>query len=801
MKRFLTLILLLSSLSLFAQQYQYEQRSKEGFVLNRQTRDAISIGFHINGFSLVDNPDTEGKNISMTGIFLPNTPGEPDLPSKSTYIAIPNNSKVTMEICHVETEIIHNVELAPAAELLPDNSTEHPRVVKNLEIYSKDAFYPEDPIVFNGISEIRKVQVAQIGIMPFQYNPVTRDLIVYHDIEIKLHIEGGNGQFGIDRYRTPEWDRILSDLLLNPDVLPIVDHGEQLRKHYEDHESGCEYLIITPNNEDYAKLAERIRDFRIKQGVPTEIMTIAQCGGNNCNDLYNFIQNAYETWDMPPAALLLIGDHITNAAKGIVSYRLDNHVEYNPYWSDVPYGDMNGDFLLDIAIGRISMQSKTDLEITIMKDIDYETDPPTDFNYYDEPFTAAGYQYDLWTLMTGEIINGFWEKELGKHPKHLNAIVYEGYYPRPQYNWSDRDHTSDIVDYFGPQGLGYIPDNLSHLSDYGTNEQRIADAINSGAFISQFRDHGESRGWFCPSFHNEDLSRLHNTNLTYMMSNGCNIGRIAGVTSLMENAMRMEQGALGMLGTVCVSYGVCQDIYLYGFYDHLWPNFMPDYGIPHPHNFILPAFANISANYYFEGSSYIPDNFKEFSHCLFHHYGDVYMNLYSEVPREIEISSDLEIDEGSNLFDITVEEGTVICLTVGNEIIGYGIGTGQPQQIEIIPQTDSEITLTLTKQNCYRREIVLTPIPNGFDKIKDSRIDVHPNPASDKLFININEVRSPEVIIQLVDIYGKIVFHDQIASHNGQVNVELSLNPYSSGIYYLQILDDSSIISKAIIIR
>lgn len=749
MKRLTTLFLLCFSLNLFAQSYQFEQKDKDGFILNSQTRDAITISYHLNGFSLVDSPepDVKGKNISMKGVFLPNTPGAPDLPSTSTYIAIPNGATVTMEICHTAQEVIHDVELAPAAELLPDNSTEHARVVKDMEIYEKNAFYPENPIVFNGIGDIRKVSVAKVGVMPFQYNPVTKDLIVYHDIEIKLHLEGGEGQYGYARYRTPEWDDILEDLLLNPKVLPTIDHGAQLRKHFVNRETGCEYLIITPDNDNYKELAKRIRAFRIKQGVPTNIMTISECGGNDPEQLRSFIHNAYETWDMPPASILLIGDHLSDPAQGILSYTLNNHLEYNPYWSDIPYGDMNDDYLCDITVGRISMENKEQLETIINKGINYETTPPTDFNHYDQPFTAAGYQYDLWTLMTGEIINGFWEKELGKHPKHLNAIVYEGYYPEPEYNWSEREHTEDIVNYFGPQGLGYIPDNLSHLTDYNTNAQRIADAINSGAFISQFRDHGESKGWFCPQFHVEHLSLLNNVNPTYMMSNGCNIGRIAWTTCLMEEAMRMEQGALGMIGTVCVSYGVCQDVYLYGFYDHLWPNFMPDYGSDHPHNLLLPAFANVAANYYLENTSYIADNLKEFSQCLFHHYGDVYMNLYSEVPREIEVVGDIEIVAESMVFNITVEEGTLICLTIGDEIIGYGVGTGQPQQIEITPQASNEVLLTLKKQNCYRREIRIMPIaPPDSPLVTNTAIEIadeagdgdHQADNDEECYINIS---------------------------------------------------------------
>ena len=99
-------------------------------------------------------------------------------------------------------------------------------------------------------------------------------------------------------------------------------------------------MIITPDNEDFIQLADSIKKFRTEQGIPTEIFTVSQCGGNDQTAIRNFIRNAYNTWDMPPAAVLLLGDHNTDGTQGIVSYTMNNHPggdSYNPYISDVPH--------------------------------------------------------------------------------------------------------------------------------------------------------------------------------------------------------------------------------------------------------------------------------------------------------------------------------------------------------------------------------------------------------------------------------------------------------------------------------
>jgi len=54
-----------------------------------------------------------------------------------------------------------------------------------------------------------------LGITPFQYNPITKELIVYRDVEVEVSFEGGNNHFGEDRLRSRNWDPILKDAILN----------------------------------------------------------------------------------------------------------------------------------------------------------------------------------------------------------------------------------------------------------------------------------------------------------------------------------------------------------------------------------------------------------------------------------------------------------------------------------------------------------------------------------------------------------------------------------------------------------
>ena len=73
----------------------------------------------------------------------------------------------------------------------------------------------ENVYTFSEPDLVRGVDMVMVGITPFQYNPVTKELIVYRDIKIEVKFSGGNGNFGEERYRSRWWDPLLSDMLLN----------------------------------------------------------------------------------------------------------------------------------------------------------------------------------------------------------------------------------------------------------------------------------------------------------------------------------------------------------------------------------------------------------------------------------------------------------------------------------------------------------------------------------------------------------------------------------------------------------
>ncbi|MCK4979372.1 MAG: hypothetical protein KAS62_03200, partial [Candidatus Delongbacteria bacterium] len=578
------------------------------------------------------------------------------------------------------------------------------------EIYSHDAYYPSSPVMLSKNSKIRGLDVVMLGITPFQYNPVTKELIVYRDIQVDVQFNGGNGHFGEDRLRNHQWDRILKNAVINPEVIKDVSFERTSKSKSTD----FEYIILCPDDPIFISYANQLKEFRTKQGIRTGVVTTTDIGGNTEAAIETYINNAYNTWAIPPAAVLMLADWGMEGSTGAL-YAPKFFFNYAPYnISDNFYADVDSTGgnkgLPEIVFARMTAENETHLETMISKIINYETSPPTATNFYNEPITALGWQTERWFQLCSEIVAGYMKNELGKTPVRINAL-YEG---DPNVDpWSTNVNTSMVTDYFGPSGTGYIPATPQELGGFtGGVASDITNALNSGAFILQHRDHGDIDGWGEPDFRNDDINSLTNTDLSFIFSVNCLTGKFDDkLESFAEKFHRytyngQNAGALGIIAATESSMSFVNDAYVWGMYDYFWPDFMGDYGSPATDNDeFLPAFANVSGKYFLDYSSwpYNPEH-KELTNYLFHTHGDPYMTVYTEAPQNLTVVLDNIID-GQDKFNITADLGSNIALVANGVIIGTGTGTGSPIDIDIVPQlTSTVVIVTITKQNYFRYE-------------------------------------------------------------------------------------------------
>ncbi len=709
----LVVMLVMAAAGGWAQQFSYTDGwGKPGFNLADSQNTGVQMVFSVPGFTMEDL-DVKGmvmKNINLPGTFLFNDEGMPNLPGKGAYVAIPNGAKPKFRIVSQRTDLIHNVEIAPAPRIPLDNDRNPLDYTPNAQVYSTDAWYPASPVKISEVTQIRGVDVVIVGVTPFQYNPVTKDLLVYTDLKVDIEFEGGDGQFGNTAFRSTWFDPMMKSNIINYSSLPAVDYNARMQSYGDKPLTDeCEYIILTPTGPDFLAWADSLKKWRTEQGILTKIFTVDDVGGNTTQAIEAWIDNAYNTWTIKPVACLILADYGNDGSKNVISPLLPHSGGYPNFASDNKYADVNNDQLPDIVFSRITANNASELDIMCSKVLDYERNPPVDPDFYDKPITALGWQTERWFQLCSEIVGGFFRNEYNKHPRRINAI-YQG---TPGTQWSTATNTATIVNYFGPSGLGYIPQQPNQMPccwNGGTATQ-INNAIDSGAFMIMHRDHGNYTEWGEPAYSTSWAIQLKNTALTYVFSINCETGAYHRSSDCLGEKFHRQfknghnAGSLGFIAPTETSYSFVNDTFVWGMMDNMWPNFMPaEYTFPESRG-ICPAFGHAAGKYFLQRSNwpYNTSN-KVITYQMFHMHGDAFQVLYSEIPQALTVTHDPQINYGSTTFTIQTNDSAFIALTMGDQILatGYGSATGPVTlTIPVLP-VGSMVKITATKTNFFR---------------------------------------------------------------------------------------------------
>jgi hypothetical protein len=614
------------------------------------------------------------------------------------------------------TETIQNISIAPALRIQAVPEEPVTDYAKNEKVYETNEFYPQNIYEISEITELRGVNTVIVGISPFQFNPVTKELVVITDIELEVEYIGGTKVYDNPKYRSPWFDPILKNALLNYEVLEDIEYTPKSSKNG----TGCEYLIVIPNREDFIPYAEQILDFRTKQGIYTKIMSLEEMGVTNTAQIKQFFHNAYNTWDIPPVAVLLMGDHIssTNITQGIPAETI-SHPYSGSCITDNQYASLTSSLLPNMVFGRMAAENEIQMAVLVSKFLEYETDPCMEEDYYQNPITALGWQTERWFQICSEAVGGYW-RNMGKTPVRINAI-YQG---TPGSIWSSNQNTSMVVNYFGPNGTGYIPATPSELGGWsGGIAQHVINAVNSGAFALQHRDHGFENGWGEPAFQSSHISQFNNVGkMTYVFTINCLTGKFNHYTPCFGEVFHrytyqgQNAGCVGYLGPTEVSYSFVNDAYAWGMYDLYDPEFLPSFGPQGPHSAAysgswMPAFGNVAGKYFLAQSNW-PYNTgsKVITYQMFTPHSDVFLRLFTEVPQTNNVSHAEVSFEGNSDFFISASEGTLIALTAEIDeilvILDVAVATGEEQTMtlsEILP-LGTIINVVVTGQNYLRYE-------------------------------------------------------------------------------------------------
>ena len=732
----LLLVLLFTGILNAQETFHFRTDHPQGISVESSTVNGLQLHYAISEISIadIDNGEAKGQEIILKGSFGSFAEGLPNLPSESHYIAVPQGATVRIEVTEKGHETLNDIDLLPAAEVIGNAAVGLPKLRKDMSIFGLDANFPNENVSIAQATRIRELDVVLLNITPFRHNPVRKTLEVIYDMDINIRFEGGNGQFGEARYRNPDWDGILRDLVVNGDMLSEAHYYDLLNEAVKNREEGCEYLIISPDDEDILAWADTLKRFRTQQGILTKVVSTTECGGNTTEAIKGYIQNAYEHWAIPPATVMLFGgflDSIVEAPgsqyieqiSGIPGFLLlflnyagtgQNYY----YYSDNPYADMNGDTIPDLALSRMPAYYIDDYKTEVIKTIQYETNPPTDQDYYRRPIITSGYEDNKWFLITSQAADGFFRNKLGKRPKNFYMLYEYGSSAivPPDTAWSIGYNTAAVVDFFGPRGQHYIaqcPDTLNHwrsMFDYSY----LVDALNQGSFFTLYRDHSGNDLWCCPWISTYTLQTLmQNTVPTFLLSIGCHTGEFleyhyqGGILEkpLIATLCNEQVGALGGIGASTVTHSQYNDMLTWGVLDYFWPEFMPGLGSNSDSKFTRPVYALVAGKLFLNQHVFMPNYWPiqvTTTQNVFHDLGEACLSLNTEVPQPLTIEAGLFTDNQSQ-YTFKAEKGTLVCLSHGDEILAVVQATGNSQTVSLPHLSIGErIHFTATKKNRIR---------------------------------------------------------------------------------------------------
>ena len=113
--------------------------------------------------------------------------------------------------------------------------------------------------------------------------------------------------------------------------------------------------------------------------------------------------------------------------------------------------------------------------------------------------------------------------------------------------------------------------------------------------------------------------------------------------------------------------------------------------------------------------------------------------------------------------------------------------------------TDSIVSHTYTTPGTYEVKLIVyhsacsdtitktIEVINSLDvnENKQNTIELFPNPTNDKVYINYNVSTTDNLIVNILDLQGKIIYSKNVANHNGQLMVDLS--ELSDGVYFVNL--------------
>ncbi len=468
-KNWLVIILLLLLSCLTAYQ---ETNNEKPFTVITNSDGSVNLTFKL--------PDFEIKKISLNnqtyqtieaknGVSTVDE-GMPELPFYSVSVAVPKNSSPQLvNLTTNKEETISSVQIAPTQSLREEESKSF---IINTDFYSHSNSYPQQLVKISNPQQMRDYTIININVFPFSFNPKTSSLQVNKEISFTINSNCNSTiQYQNNTKISPNFE---------PLYKAIISNYEQVRNPYAQYQQPS-ILIIYPNNANVANTISSLAKWKRQKGFVVNAVSTLETGTTN-STILAYIQNQYNNSPNPPEYVILVGD--SHGSLSIPTF--SKNYGFFEGTGDYPYTHVaGGDYLGDMFIGRLSIDSENTLQIIVSKIIMFEKTP-----------TLAGTTWMNNNLLVGDTVPS------GISCIHTNKYIKEemiSYDPAHQFTELYGSEPSAIsmqtyasggalfFNYRGYYGMsGFTNSNISGLTNIGKPFVGIWLTCDTGYFSSTY---------------------------------------------------------------------------------------------------------------------------------------------------------------------------------------------------------------------------------------------------------------------------------------------------------------------------
>jgi hypothetical protein len=663
--------------------------------------EGIQVSYHFDALSVNNklHKSEVYQQLSIPNFSHIQEVGKPAMPAHIDLIAIPEGADYELVISHDVAMVKKGFKIYPALQAARDTEgAPEPSFEINDDFYSTNQLYPLEPVIIKEIVTIKGLRYALVQISPVQYNPATGHIFLHQNLNFELKFKSAN-RFIDCRKHSEQAMKILSNYPLN---------GQSIQKEAKDYFAGANgilnttgngknYIIITHSN--FQAAADSLAMWKRQMGYTVEVVSANSWTTTQVN---NAVHTRYDNWSPKPDYLVIIGDHQFVPAKMLTNSNGDQ------FGTDLYYVCMDGtgDYVPDMAKGRISANTAADALLQVAKMINYERNPISDTTFYQNGLNCAQFQDDN--------NDGYADRRFAHTSEDIrNYTLSQGYNVERIYYASSSVTPLHYNNGYYSNGQS-IPSVLKKSNGYAWNgnSTMIKNSINAGKFYVFHRDHGYSGGygWAHPYFVNSSISSLSNGDkLPVVFSINCHTGEFTQTSCFAETFMRKSNGgAVGVVGASYYSYSGYNDGFSIGLVDAIWsnPGIVPVFGnggISNPnvqtHSDIVTMGDVVNHGLVREiqtwgGSS----SGIRYTHELFHYFGDPAMRIWTDVPQDIVATFDTLINCTDTVLQITNcnDSNATVTLIGNNQLLAKVVLQNGSGNLPLFALQGSSFVLTIT---------------------------------------------------------------------------------------------------------